>query len=81
MITLPFAGKTSDAALITDAAITPASKIVVFWGAVSDLDENGPEEAVTFTATPTSGSALVRVSSNQPFPVGGQYKIRYLLAS
>jgi hypothetical protein len=66
---------------VTDAAISPASKIMIAWGMVTDADENTPDmDAVTFTAVPGSGSMVVDISCDDPLSrLGGTYKILYLL--
>jgi len=78
-VTLPYAGTHSGTANVVDAAIGAASNVGIFWGDVLDTDENSPEmDAVTFTCIPAAGSMTVRVSSDKA-PVGGAYKIRYLI--
>lgn len=78
-ITLPYAGAHSGTATVVDAAIGAGSRVGIFWGSVLDTDANSPElDDVTFTCTPAAGSMSVRVSSDKA-PVGGPYKIRYLI--
>jgi hypothetical protein len=78
-ITLGFTGAHNGTAVVADAAIGAASNVGIFWGDVLDTDENSPEmDAVTFTCIPAAGSMTVRVSSDKA-PVGGAYKIRYLI--
>jgi hypothetical protein len=78
-ITLPYTGAHSGTAVVVDAAILAGSNVGIFWGDVLDTDANSPEmDAVTFTCIPAAGSMTVRVSSDKA-PVGGPYKIRYLI--
>lgn len=78
-ITLAYSGLHSGTATVVDAAILAGSKVAIFWGAVAETDENSPEmDEVSFTCTPAAGSMTVRVSSDKS-PVGGAYKIRYLI--
>lgn len=68
--------KTEHYITVTDAAISPSSKVIVTWGACLDTDENGPDmDAVTFCARPGSGSAVVVVASERP--VLGALKVLY----
>jgi hypothetical protein len=72
-------GAHSATATVVDAAIGAGSRVGIFWGTVLASDVNDPEaDDVTFTCTPAAGSMLVRVSSDKA-PVGGPYKIRYLI--
>lgn len=72
-------GAHSATATVVDAAILVGSRVGIFWGTVLDTDVNDPElDAVTFTCAPAAGSMTVRVSSDKA-PVGGPYKIRYLI--
>jgi hypothetical protein len=78
-ITLPYTEDHSGTAVVIDAAIGAGSNVGIFWGDVLETDENSPEmDAVTFTCIPAAGSMTVRVSSDKE-PVGGDYKIRYLI--
>lgn len=78
-VTLGYTGAHSGTAVVVDAAIGAASNVGIFWGDVLDTDANSPEtDAVTFTCIPAAGSMTVRVSSDKA-PVGGPYKIRYLI--
>ena len=77
-ITVPY-GSHSATANVVDANILVGSRVGIFWGTVLASDVNEPEmDDVTFTCTPAAGSMTVRVSSDKA-PVGGSYKIRYLI--
>lgn len=80
-ITLPYANKQSDTAVVVDAAIGVGSRVGIFWGTVLATDVNDPEaDEISFTCTPAAGSMTVRVSAVDPLSlVGGPYKIRYLI--
>jgi len=72
-------GAHSATANVVDAAILAGSRVGIFWGTVLASDVNEPEmDDVTFTCTPAAGSMTVWVSSDKA-PVGGPYKIRYLI--
>lgn len=79
-ITLSY-GSQSATATVTDAAISPTSKIFIGWGNVLDTDMNSPEmDDVSFLPTPGSGQMTVRVSAATPTArVGGPYKINYMV--
>jgi hypothetical protein len=78
-ITLPYSGLHSGTATVVDAAILVGSRVGIFWGSVLGSDVNEPEgDDVSFTCIPAAGSMTVRVSSDKA-PVGGPYKIRYLI--
>jgi hypothetical protein len=77
-ITVPY-GAHSATANVVDANILVGSRVGIFWGTVLASDVNEPEmDDVSFTCTPAAGSMTVRVSSDKS-PVGGPYKIRYLI--
>lgn len=72
--------KSRGVATVTDAAVTPASRINVMWGAVTDADENDPEmDDVTFHAVPGSGQFTVRVTSSSGHFIRGAWRINYLV--
>jgi len=79
---LPYNVQDADV-VVTDASIGAASKIGIFWGGVTDADENSPEwDQVTFVAKPAAGSMTVRVSvSEVDQRIGGSYRIQYLIAT
>lgn len=62
---------------VVDAAISPSSKIIVDWGAVTDFDENDPETCpVSMRAIPGTGQFDVVLSAMRPF--GGALRLNYL---
>jgi hypothetical protein len=66
--------------VIIDATVTPASLILLGWGATSDDDENGPDmDDLTFKAVAGAGqfTAFIAAPENQPF--GGPIKLNYLV--
>lgn len=71
--------KTEHYITVTDASISPTSKVAVVWGATLDTDVNGPDiDTVTFSARPGSGSAVVVVGAETP--VSGNLKVIYQVA-
>ena len=65
---------------VVDALATVSSKVMVVWGNTVSTDENQPSSSnVTFSAVAASGSISVTVSDNGAEPVGGVYKILYIL--
>lgn len=71
--------KTEHRITVTDAAVSPSSKIQIAEGSVADADENASEmDPLSYRAIPASGSFTVVVSS--PNPILGALKINYLVA-
>jgi len=65
---------------VTDAAVSPTSKIQVGWGATLDTDANGPDmDAVSFAARPGAGSFVVLVTCAQP--IAGDVKALYTVGA
>ncbi len=63
-------------ATVVDAAVTPASIVLVNWGAVLNTDDNDPEmDDITFFATPGTGSFDVTATCATPFL--GRCRINY----
>lgn len=67
--------KTSGSVVVTDAAISAASKIMVLGGEASDEAEL--QGAVRFDAKPESGQ--MRVYWSSAYAQGGNLKINYLI--
>lgn len=67
-------------ATVTDATVSPTSKIFVFWGNVTDSSQNDPEfDEVIFFAKPGSGSFVVKVISERP--ILGTFNIQYFVVA
>ena len=77
-ITAPY-GSNTFTATIVDAGITPASQIMVTWGATLDTDDNGPDmDDFQFKAVPGTGQFNVTVWARDGVQFGGPIKINYL---
>ena len=65
--------------LVTDAAVSPASRISVTWAPTTDLAENTPDAAnVRFAAFSVgAGAFTIQVISNDNKPISGDYKLIY----
>ncbi len=70
-------------AVVVDANISAASKILIGWGNPTDADVNTPDmDGVSFGAIPASGQMTVRLSANTPIDrLGGPYKLLYQVAT
>jgi hypothetical protein len=77
-ITAPYASNTYTATIV-DASITPASQIMVTWGATLDTDTNGPDsDDLQFKAVAGTGQFDVTVCARDGGLFGGPIKINYL---
>jgi hypothetical protein len=77
-LTLGAAPRREHRVTVTDAAVSPTSKLLVTWGTALDTDANGPDmDAVIFAGRPSAGSFTVVVTSAQP--ISGDLKINYLV--
>ncbi len=67
-------------ATVTDATVSPTSKILVTWGAVTNTDDNDPEmDDITFFATPGTGQYTLTATAVQP--IVGRVRINYQVAA
>ena len=65
------------AVVVTDAAVSPSSRIVLGWGGVVDTDENSPDMSeVDFAAVPGSGQFTARISSQRDL-IRGTFRLNY----
>jgi putative cofactor-binding repeat protein len=73
-------GVTRAKVTVSDAAVTPASRILVQPAGPLDTDENDPEmDAVTFAATAGTGAFDVTVMSAAQ-RIGGTFRLNYLVS-
>ena len=65
--------------LVTDASVSPTSRISVNWAPTTDLDENTPDISdVRFAAFSVgTGNFAIKVISNDTKPISGDYKLIY----
>lgn len=65
---------------VVDAAVSPASKVLVGWGAVQNTDDNDPEmDDITFHALPGTGQFTLVASCRNP--IEGRVRINYQVAA
>ncbi len=68
-------------ATVTDASVSPSSKIVLGWGSCSQEDENHPSMSnVVFNAIPGTGDFTVEIFSMDTSMVFGDFKLQYSIA-
>lgn len=64
--------------VVTDAAVTTASRIALGWGGVVDTDENSPDmDAVTFAAVPGTGQFTARIAAISGL-IRGTFRLNYV---
>lgn len=77
-ISIPFG--TGDAVVtVTDALVTPSSKIILVPGATLQTDANDPADVFMSVEERLSGSFTVRVRAVNRESIGGPFKMNYIL--
>ena len=78
-VTLPAPAKVAHEVVVTDAAVSGTSKILIGWGVCADTDTNGPDmDPMQFAVrSRTAGSFVILVTSPQPItgPVNVYYQV------
>lgn len=66
--------------VVTDAAVTSSSQILLGWGTTTVDDENTPDmESINFQAIPGTGQFTAVISSANDNSFGGVFKLNYLV--
>lgn len=66
--------------VVTDAAVTGSSQILMGWGATTVDDENTPDmEDISFQAIPGTGQFTAVITASNDNSFGGAFKLNYLV--
>lgn len=79
LLSLPYASK-RHAAIVTDAAITPSSKLILSLGAMPNTEVNADDDIDLLAIQGIAGAGSFQVLLNFLTPIGGNLRINYMAA-